>query len=150
MYGQEELSGKYRVGPDGTISFPLAGEITVAGQDQSQIARTIRKALKDGKFLTDPHVSVNVTEMEAKRVTVVGAVQKPGSFEHTRGMTIVHAISLAGGFTSLAARNETILTRQSEGTLSRTRVPVERVTEGRAEDPVLQAGDIVYIPERIF
>lgn len=150
VYGQKDLSGKYRVGPDGTINFPLVGEIAVEGKDQSEIARTIQGALAEGGFLKRPHVSVNVLEMEAKRVTVVGAVQKPGSFPHTRGMTIVHAISIAGGFTSLAARNETILTRQNDGALSRTKIPVERVTEGRAEDPALQPGDIVYVPERIF
>lgn len=150
VYDQKDLSGKYRVGQDGSINFPLLGWIKVAGKDQTEIAKLLQDELRGRKLIRSPHVSVLVTGMESKSITVVGSVQKPGSFPHTRGMTIVHAISLAGGFKSIADRNETILTRQAGGKVVRVKIAVERVTEGREDDVVLQVGDTIYVPERIF
>ena len=88
--------------------------------------------------------------MESKKVTVLGAVSKPGSFRLVDGMTVVQAVSLAGGFTPLAAANETIVTRQADGRLQRFKIPVEEITEGRQDDVPLRAGDTVYVPKRIF
>jgi len=150
VYDQKDLSGKYRVGQDGTINFPLLGWVKVEGKDQTEIAKMLQDQLQSRKLLRAPHVSVLVTGMESKSITVVGSVQKPGSFPHTRGMTIVQAISLAGGFKSIADRNETILTRQADGKVIRVKIAVERVTEGREDDVVLQVGDTIYVPERIF
>lgn len=150
VYGQKELSGDYRVSSDGTIDFPLVGPVSVQGKDQSQVANAIRTALREKEILKDPHVSVMVKEMESKRVTVVGSVDKPGSFNVTNGMTVVQVISLAGGFTQLANQNGTIVTRRVDGKMKRFKVPVERITEGRAEDVEVQAGDTIYVPERLF
>ncbi|MDD9941876.1 MAG: polysaccharide export protein [Myxococcales bacterium] len=150
VYGQKDLSGEYRVSADGTIDFPLVGPIAVLGKDQSQVAGAIKNALQQGEFLKNPHVSVLVTEMESKRVTVVGSVDAPGSFNVTQGMTVVQVISLAGGFTQLANRNGTIVTRRVKGKVQRFKVPVERITEGRTDDVEVQAGDTIYVPERLF
>ena len=150
VYGEKDLSGEYRVSADGTIDFPLVGPIAVAGKDQTQVAETIKTALMEGEFLKSPHVSVLVTEMESKRVTVVGSVDAPGSFNVTQGMTVVQVISLAGGFTQLANQNGTIVTRRVNGKVQRFKVPVERITEGRADDVEVQAGDTIYVPERLF
>lgn len=150
VYGEKELSGKYRVSRSGTINFPLVGSIAVAGKDQTEVAQAIQAALKEQQYLKNPHVSVLVTEMESKRVTVVGAVDKPDSFNVSRGMTVVHAISMAGGFTPLADQNGTIVTRKVEGKTQRFKVPVGRIAEGREEPFLLQAGDTIYVPERLF
>jgi polysaccharide export outer membrane protein len=65
-------------------------------------------------------------------------------------MSVVRAISVAGGLTPLAAANDTIVTRQENGKPRRYRVSVRRITEGQEQDFVLKAGDIVYVPERLF
>ncbi len=150
VYGEKELSGKYRVARDGTIDFPLIGRITVAGREPTEVADEITAQLTDRQILRNPQVSVFVTEYGSKRVSVVGAVSKPGTFPMTTGLTVVQAISLAGGFTSLASRDDTIVTRKVDGKPTRFRVPVEEVTRGRADDFGLQPGDIIYVPERLF
>jgi polysaccharide export outer membrane protein len=81
---------------------------------------------------------------------VVGAVQKPGSITWMSGMSIVQAVSMAGGLTPLAAANDTIVTRQQGDKPQRFKVQVGRIAEGRERDFMLMNGDIVFVPERLF
>jgi polysaccharide export outer membrane protein len=151
VYGEKDLSGKYQVADDGQISFPLLGALQVGGKGPNDVARLLETMLKDKGVLRDPSVSIFVTDYASKRISVVGAVSHPGSFPITAGMTVVQAISMAGGLTPIAAANETIVTRRgADKKLQRYAVPLERVTEGRQDDFSLQAGDIVYVPERVF
>lgn len=150
VYGEKDLSGKYQVAEDGQINFPLVGLVSVVGKGPNETARTLETALRDKGVLRSPSVSVFVLDYASKRINVMGAVKEPGSFPITAGMTVVQAISLAGGLTPLAAANETIVTRRSGQKLQRFNVAVGKVTEGRQDDFPLQAGDIVFVPERIF
>lgn len=150
VYGEEELTNTYRVAEDGTIDYPLVGRIEVAGLEPPMVARVVAERLREGQYLVNPQVSVFVKEYNSKRISVIGAVQRPGTFPMTSGLTAVQAISLAGGFTSIASRNDTVLTRRIDGELHRFRVPAEDITEGRADDVLVQAGDIIYVPERVF
>jgi protein involved in polysaccharide export with SLBB domain len=150
VYGEEDLSGKHRIGADGTIDFPLVGRLQVGRKGPGEIADTIRTALAERKILRDPHVSVFLLEQAPKQIAVVGAVVKPGSFPIVREMTLIEAIGLAGGLTALASGNNTIVTRRVEGQLKRFKLPVDSIAEGRSEDFKLQAGDIVFVPERLF
>lgn len=150
VYGEEELSSSYRVAEDGTIDFPFIGSVKVVGLEPPQISNLLATKLKTGEYLRDPQVSVFVTDYASKRVSVMGAVEKPGAFPMTTGLTVIQAISLAGGFSPLASQNSTVVTRNTaEG---RRRIPVraEDISEGEAPDVPLQAGDIVYVPERVF
>jgi polysaccharide export outer membrane protein len=65
-------------------------------------------------------------------------------------MTVVEAISLAGGFTPLAAKDDALLTRVQDGRLQRVKVPVKAIAEGGATNVFLRPGDIIFVPERIF
>jgi protein involved in polysaccharide export with SLBB domain len=150
VYDEKDLSGKYRVADDGTINFPLVGSVRVAGRGPTSVASAIEKALQDKQILRQPSVSIFVIEYTSKRVNVVGAVQRPGSLPWMAGMGVVQAISVAGGLTSIAAGNDTIVTRQEGGKPRRYKVSVRRITEGQEQDFVLQAGDTIYVPERIF
>jgi polysaccharide export outer membrane protein len=114
------------------------------------VAASIQDALKAKQILRDPSVSIFVVEYASKRINVVGAVTRPGSLPWNAGMGVVQAISVAGGLTPLAAGNDTIVTRQVSGQPKRYRVSVRRITEGQEADFTLEAGDIVYVPERIF
>jgi polysaccharide export outer membrane protein len=150
VYDEKELSGKYRVADDGTINFPLVGRVMVGGSAPTAVQVAIEKALREKQILRNPSVSVFVVEYASKHINVMGAVQHPGSLPWTAGMNVVQAISVAGGLTSIAAANDTIVTRQVEGHPKRYRVSVRRITEGQEANFTLQAGDIVYVPERIF
>lgn len=150
VYGEDELSGSHQVAPDGTINFPLLGAVAVNGLEPPAVAREIQRLLKDGNLLRSPHVSVYVEQYASKRVSVVGAVANPGTFALEPGMTVVQVISMAGGFSSLADRDGTVVTRRVDGRTVRYRVPVAKVTKGQAEDFKVAAGDIIFVPERLF
>jgi protein involved in polysaccharide export with SLBB domain len=150
VYGDADLSSRYRIAPDGTIDVPLIGRLTVRGLEPSQVDDLITTRLRDGHFLVNPQVSVFVEEYNSRRVSVLGAVQGSGTFPITPGMTVVEAISSAGGFTALANRNGTILTRREGSRLRRIPVPVDAIMDGQIPDVAVRAGDIIRVPERIF
>lgn len=150
VFGEKELSAKYQIGPDGTIRFPFLGVVSVGGKQADAIAQEIGRELKDRKILLDPHVSVFVAQSNSKRISVIGAVAKPGTFPIITGMTVVQAVSNAGGFTPLANKDDTVVTRRVNGKLERYHIPVSEVARGRAEDFPLRSGDLIFVPERVF
>jgi polysaccharide export outer membrane protein len=150
VYGEDTISGSHQVAPDGTINFPLLGAVQVSGLEPTEVAEKIQTALRERDLLRNPHVSVYVEEYASKRVSVMGAVANPGTFALEPGMTVVQAISMAGGFSSLADRDGTVVTRHVGAEIVRYRVPVDRVTKGQAEDIAVAAGDIIFVPERLF
>lgn len=149
VYGEDKLSGTHRIAPDGAIQFPLINRVVVEGMTASEIAEEITRRLQDG-YLRDPSVSVYVTEYGSKKVFVLGEVQRPGTFPFTAGMNIVEAIALAGGFEDSANTNYVIVTRQSAEGERRIAVPVEKITEGIAQNLNLQPGDIVFVPDTLL
>lgn len=150
VYGEEPMSGSHQVAPDGTINFPLLGAVQVEGLEPPQVADRIQTLLKERNLLRNPHVSVYVEQYASKRVSVMGAVANPGTFALEPGMTVVEAITRAGGFSALADRDGTVVTRRVGNETVRYRVPVARVTKGQARDIEVAAGDIIYVPERLF
>jgi polysaccharide export outer membrane protein len=93
---------------------------------------------------------VSVKEYNSKRIVLLGQVQKPGSFPLSPGLTLIQAVSLAGGFTSIANTSRVNLTRVSKGGSKTVQVNLDEITGGRSPDIPLQAGDRVYVYERIF
>lgn len=150
VFGEDNLTGKYRVGADGAIQFPFIGRVAVLGKEADQVGLEIGQRLREEQYLADPHVTVFIEQSNSKRVSVLGAVSKPGTFSIVPGMTVVHAVSNAGGFSALANKDQTVVTRRVGGKLERYRIAVNDVTKGNADDFPLRAGDIVFIPERVF
>ena len=103
VFGEPDLSGTHRVGADGTITFPLAGVIKVEGLEPQAAARKIAERLSDG-ILRNPQVSVLLKEQTSKKIVVMGQVSKPGTYAYTPAMTILEAITQAGGFTPISAK----------------------------------------------
>ncbi|HVP67595.1 MAG TPA: polysaccharide biosynthesis/export family protein [Anaeromyxobacteraceae bacterium] len=149
VYGEPELSGMYRVGPKGDIVFPLCRRVAVSGLTANEAAEKLRGCLADG-YIRNAQVSVIVKEYNSKKVFVFGEVQKPGTFVYEDGMTIVQAVTLAGGFTKQAAPNSTSVTRIVDGQEVKVRVPVQDIALGKATNVMLHPGDIVFIPESLF
>ena len=100
--------------------------------------------------MRDPQVTVLVKDQMSKKIYVLGQVGHPGTFNYTPSMNVVEAITVAGGFTALAAKNDTTVTRQEAGKKTTLRVPVADIGEGRARNVYLQPGDIISVPERLF
>ncbi len=147
VYKHEKLSGEYRVSSEGTISFPYLGVVKVIGMSPQQVEQTIKTQLADG-YLVDPYVSVLVKEYASKKVTVFGFVQKPGTLSFAEGMTIVEAISQAGGFGARAHQNATRVTRESDGESKNYTIPVESIGQGKADNFYVRPGDVIYVPKK--
>jgi polysaccharide export outer membrane protein len=150
VFGEKDLSSTYRVASDGSIDFPLVGTVVLAGTTPTEAAKLLEQKLRDGEFLKQPQVSILVKEYNSKKVSVFGQVKEPGTFPYEEGMSVVEAISTAGGFTSMAKKNDTTVIRVVDGQKKRYRVEVEKIGEGRAPNFVLRPGDIIWVPERII
>ncbi|MDX2051596.1 MAG: polysaccharide biosynthesis/export family protein [Polyangiaceae bacterium] len=150
IVGEKDLPQEYQVASDGSVDLPYLHTVMVSGLEPQVVARLVRKLLIEQKFLTDPSVIVSVKEYNSKRVTVLGQVQKPGSFPLTPGLTLIQAISLAGGFNSIAAGDQVNLTRKTKSGSKTVVVSIDAITDGRAQDIPLQASDQIFVRERVF
>jgi protein involved in polysaccharide export with SLBB domain len=150
IVGEKELPQEFQVASDGSADLPYVHRLEVAGLEPQEIARVVRQLLIDKKILSDPVVIVQVREYRSRSVILLGQVVKPGSFPLTPGLTLLQAVSLAGGLTPIADGDKVTLTRRvGKGTMT-VRVSVDAITEGDLQDIPLQAGDRVYVSERLF
>ena len=97
VYGQPDLSTTVYVADDGTVSVPLAGNIQVAGLSPAQASSRIEAALKSGKILVDPHVTLTVTQTRSQRVSVLGQVGAPGRYAVESNTTIFDLLAQYAG-----------------------------------------------------
>ncbi len=151
VLGEKDLPKEYRVQPDGTIDFPYLDRLSVQGLEPQQIEDLIKKQLEDKKILVSPQVTLVVKQYNSKKVSIIGAVQKPGSLPWTEGMKLVDAISLAGGLTALADGDHVRITRVvNAGKTVTATVSIDDITDGKLADVPLQAGDTIKVDQRIF
>lgn len=150
VFREPDLAGVYRIGGDGNIEFPLIGKVPALGRPPDEVAADMRTRLASG-YLVDPQVSVFLREQNSAKIHVLGQVNKAGTFPFESGMTVIQAITNAGGFTKLAATNGVTVTRFAPtGEKQRFQVPVGDIGSGQASNFQLKPGDIVFVPEAIF
>src|SRR6202451_4438216 len=100
VWKEPEVSRVVPVRPDGKISLPLLNDVQAAGLTPAQLAAQITESLK--KFITNPQVTVIVTTINSQRVYIIGEMSRPGAFPLLPNMTVLEALSSAGGFTQFA------------------------------------------------
>ncbi len=150
IVGEPELPKEFQVAADGTVHFPYIHDLKVSGLEPQDVARKIRAKLIEDQILTNPSVVVSVLEYRSKTVTVLGQVQKPGTFPLSPGMTLLQALSMSGGFTSIAQQSRVNLARNAQGKSNTVVIDVEAIYEGKEQDIMLQSGDRIYVNERVF
>jgi protein involved in polysaccharide export with SLBB domain len=149
VVGENEISGSYRVGADGTIDFPYIGRLTVLGMRPNEVQEEVTKRLRAG-YYRNPQVAVLVKEWNSRKLVVLGKVQKPGPVSYFPKMTIVDAIAAAGGFADTAAKNSVRLRREQKGKVETRNYPVADISEGRFPNVVMLPGDVIVVEERLF
>jgi polysaccharide export outer membrane protein len=115
-----------------------------------ELVGELKNRLADG-YLKNPHVTVVVKEQATRKIFVLGEVARPGTLPYENGMTIIQAISTAGGFTKLAAGNRVGVTRMDANNKEQKfTVPVTDIGNGEAPNFELFPGDIIFVPESLF
>jgi protein involved in polysaccharide export with SLBB domain len=148
VFEEPDLSGSYRVDPEGAIDYPMIGRVIVAGKLPGQIADQLTDKLR--VYVRKPAVSVFVKEVNSKRVIVYGQVAKPGTFPYADAMTISQAISLAGGFAAMAQREHVTILRFERDKQRSLTVDLRAISDGRLPNQFVLPGDEIYVPERMF
>jgi polysaccharide export outer membrane protein len=149
VYGQPDLSTTVYVGDDGTVSVPLAGNIQVAGLSPAQASSRIEAALKTGKILVDPHVTLTVTQTRSQRVSVLGQVGTPGRYPVESNTTIFDLLAQAGGITAAGSDIVYIIRLDKDGKEIRYPVDLKGLANGSGSIHAmsLQGGDSVFVPK---
>jgi len=147
VFGHKDLDTRVRVSEEGKITFPLIGDFAVEGLTKTEVESKLSLLLKE-KYLQDPQVTIFILEYQSKRVSVLGAVGKPGSYEIIGRRTLLDIIAQAGGFTGNAGDEIIIMRELGNGTKNSLKISIEDLTvEGKAELNIpLQPNDVVNIP----
>lgn len=153
IYREDDLSGEYEVLEDGTISFPLLEKVHVEGLTKLEAERKIKRLLEKD-YLSEAHVNITLEEVSSHRqVTIIGEVNNPGNyaFPEDRNLTLIEAISLAGGFTRYASIGGTrVIRTHKSGKKTALKADVKGILNAKKEDLILRPGDLIMIPERFF
>ncbi|HEY4741232.1 MAG TPA: polysaccharide biosynthesis/export family protein [Candidatus Acidoferrales bacterium] len=146
VWKEPELTRSVPVRPDGKISLPLLNDVQAAGLTPSQLAAQITTNLK--KFVTAPQVTVIVTAINSQRVFIIGEVLRPGAFPLLPGMTVLQALSSAGGFTQFASLGKIYVLRNENGTQTKHPFNYKAAINGKQVDQnfLLKAGDQIVVP----
>ncbi len=150
IVGEKDLPEEYQVASDGSVELPYVEHLEVGGLEPQEIASRVKKFLREHDILVRPVVIIQVKEYNSRKITVTGQVQKPGSFPYSPGASLIQAISLAGGFTASAKMDAVKVTRITKTGEVTVVVDAESINESGSADVPLQAGDRVYVPQRIF
>ena len=146
VWKEAELTRSVPVRPDGKISLPLLNDVQAAGLTPTQLSEEITTELK--KFITDPQVTVIVTEINSQRVYILGEMTRPGAYPLLPGMTVLQALSSAGGFTPFANMKKIYVLRNEGGKQEKFPFNYKDVVKGKNADQnvVLKPGDQIVVP----
>jgi protein involved in polysaccharide export with SLBB domain len=139
VFRHVDLSGEFQLDGEGFFAMPLVGEIQGGGLNARQLETEIEKRLKDGGYLVNPQVGIEV--LNYRPFYIIGEVNNPGSYQYVNGMTVINAVALAGGFTYRADQDDIVINRGgSQG---------PEVEDVLLDTEVLP-GDIINVTERFF
>jgi protein involved in polysaccharide export with SLBB domain len=152
VYQDTEMNRKVRVNTNGAVSLPLIGPVKIGGMTLAEAQAAVETKLS--KFLVNPQVSLFIEDYGNKTIFVMGEVQKPGSYPipTERHMTVLEAISTAGGFTPVAAQDRVRVLRNVNGQSVTSTINVKDITQQgqKDKDLSLEPNDVIYVPQSFF
>jgi len=147
VFGLDEMNRTVRVSEDGKITLPLLGEVEVEGLTKTELEKKLSQLLEE-KYLQSPQVTVFIKEYQSKRISVLGAVGKPGPYELLGRQTLLQLISEAGGLTEYAGDDIIVIRQLQDGTNISLKISIDDLFlkgDARLNIP-LEPNDIVNIP----
>ncbi len=151
VYRESDLDTKARVNEDGTITFPLLGNLKIGGLSVTDATRLLTQKLGED-YLVNPQVTVNVIEFSKRQFTVLGSVRQPGvySLPNNRTIDLLQAIASAGGFSRAADVRHVTVQRRINGKDVSHKVNAEEMQGGSVAPFEIQAGDTITVAESLF
>lgn len=140
-----ELTRSVQVADSGSINLPLVGEVAAAGRTAQQLERDLTAHLGT-TYLKNPQVSVYVREFNSQRVTIEGAVKKPGVYPVRGKNSLLQLVAVAEGVDRDTASSSIMMFRTHDGQRIAAEFNLDDIREGRAEDPAIQDGDVIVVP----
>jgi polysaccharide export outer membrane protein len=146
VWKEPDVTRTVPVRPDGKISLPLLNDVQAAGLTPGQLGMLITERLK--KFIAEPQVTVIVTQINSRRIYILGEVARPGAYPLLPNMTVLQALSSAGGFTQFASSKGIYVLRSENGKQQKYPFNYKDVIKGqRAEQNIiLKPGDTIVVP----
>lgn len=147
VFGLDDMNKTVRVSEGGKITLPLLGEVEVEGLTKTELEKKLSQLLEE-KYLQSPQVTVFIKEYQSKRISVLGAVGKPGPYELLGRQTLLQLISEAGGLTEDAGDDIIVIRQLQDGTSTSLKIPIDDLFlkgDARLNIP-LEPNDIVNIP----
>lgn len=146
VFGNPELTLETKVGESGNISYPLLGEVPVAGLSAVEAERTIAKSLETGGFVRKPRVNVLVTSFQSQQVSVLGLVNRPGRYPMDGKRTLIDVLALAGGVSPEGA-DTAVLIRNRGGKTTKEAIdlPMMMRSADLTQNLDLVGGDVIYV-----
>lgn len=146
VWKEPDLTRSLTVRPDGKVSIPLLNDVQAAGLTPTQLATKIATDLK--KFVTDPQVTVIVTQINSQRVYILGEVSRAGAYPLLPQMTVLQALSSAGGLSTFANRKKIYVLREVDGKPVKYPFNYKDVLAGKSanENIELKPGDTIVVP----
>ncbi|MGE3914851.1 MAG: polysaccharide biosynthesis/export family protein [Hyphomicrobiaceae bacterium] len=138
-----ELSKSVQVADTGTINLALVGDIQATGKTAQEVERELVRRLGD-KYLRNPQVTVFVKEYNSQRITVEGAVKKPGVFPYRGRSTLLQAIAMAEGLDPVSDTNVVVF-RTTGGQRAAAKFDISQIRSGAAADPAIESGDVIVV-----
>ena len=131
---------------DGRISFPLLGDIHVAGRTPLEVKKDIETGLKD--YVDNPIVTIHVKNPGSQKIYILGEVVNTGEYPMIKDLTVLQAFALAGGFTEWASKKEIILLRNEDGKEKIYRINFKDIVQGKdySQNIHLKANDTIIVP----
>jgi len=153
VFQEPDLLREVRITQERTVNLPLIGNVDLAGKTVRQAEEMVR-ALYDHDYLVNPQITISVIEYSPRTVQVIGQVNTAGSisFPPEQKMSLMEAISRAGGPTRLANLRQVRLTRtNADGKNETFIINVDDLIKGGATDKwLLMKSDVIYVPEKIL
>lgn len=148
VWGNQDLSQKVPVRPDGKISMPLLDDVPAAGLTPMELKEVLTREFSE--YVSNPHVTVIVSEMNSQMVSIMGEVGRQTSIGLSRDLRVLEAIASVGGFSNFADRGDVrIVRRNPDGTEEEFRFDYDAYIKGNAPGTniLLQPGDTIIVPD---
>ncbi len=148
VFDDPSLTTEARLSLQGTLAFPLLGEVAIGDRTPSDAAKIITDRLKQGRFLQDPRVSVALVEVRSRRVMVMGHVAKPGQYAlDGTNERLIDILALAGGRSETGADTVVVTRRAGEPQTFEINIAEMYRKGDLSSDLRLEGGDVIYVPE---